>query len=117
VVADGTCSQGWQRELLTESARRSGALRFFLELTAPPQQVQERMDRRPRDASTESDADWSIHVAQAARWEPMTLPDWDHPVVTTDSGVEDVVRRVAHEISVRLERLPAKRPPSCAASG
>ena len=108
VIADGTFSQAWQRELLTDAAERSGALRFFLELTAGPRQIQERLERRGRDASAESDADWSIHLAQRDRWEPITLPDWDHPVVSTESGVQDVVRRADQELSLRLEPVPLK---------
>jgi len=103
VIADGTFSQGWQRELLIDAADRSGALRFFLELTASSPQIRERLERRRRDASAESDADWSIHLAQRARWEPITLPDWDRPVVSTEDDVQDVVRRAVQALALRLE--------------
>jgi uncharacterized protein len=102
VIADGTFSQLWQRELLTGAAERSGALRFFLELTVAPGQIQERLELRRRNPA-ESDADWSIHLAQRARWEPISLPDWDHPVVSTEDGVQDAVRRATQELRLRLE--------------
>jgi aminoglycoside phosphotransferase family enzyme/predicted kinase len=103
VIADGAFAADWQRELLTDVAERSGALRFFLELTASGPQIEERLERRRRDLSAESDADWSIHLAQRARWDPITLPDWDHPVVTTDGEIRDVVRRAIQQLSLRLE--------------
>lgn len=103
VIADGTCSQAWQRELLTGAAERAGALRFFLELTASPLQTRQRLDLRERDASTESDANWAIHLSQRARWEPISLPGWDHPVVSSERSVEDVVRAAHRELSARLE--------------
>jgi uncharacterized protein len=112
VIADGTFAQEWQRELLSDAAERSGALRFFLELTAAPRQIQERLERRSRDASTESDADWSIHLAQRARWEPISLPDWNHPIVSTESTVEDVVRRAAQELALRLETARTRPDPA-----
>ena len=120
VIADGTFSQGWQRELLTDVAERSGALRFFLELRAPSRQIQERLERRRGEASG-SDADWSIHLAQRARWEPIALPDWDHPVMSTEGAFEDVVRRAARELSLRLEGArerpdPTGRPSSAPSS-
>jgi len=114
VIADGTFSRGWQRALLTEATERTGALRFFLELTAGSSQIQERLDRRRRDASAESDADLSTHLAQRARWEPFLLPDWDHLVVDTETGAEDVVRRAARELSNRLQPSPG---PSNLATG
>ena len=108
VIADGTFSHAWQRELLTDAAERSGAIRFFLELTATPRQVQERLELRRGDASAESDADWSTHLAQAARWERITLPEWDHPLVSTDGGIQDVVWRAAQQLSARLEPTPRR---------
>jgi hypothetical protein len=103
VIADGTCSQAWQRELLISAAQRAGALRFFLELTASPLRTRQRLELRERDPSTESDASWSIHLSQRARWEPISLPDWDHPVVSSERSVEDLVRAAHRELSARLE--------------
>jgi len=102
VIADGTCSQAWQRDLLTGAAERAGALRFFLELTASPLRTRQRLDSRERDASTESDANWAIHLSQRARWEPISLPDWEHPVVSSEQGVQEVVRAASRELSGRL---------------
>jgi predicted kinase len=112
VIADGTFSQAWQRELLSGVAERSGAFRFFLELTASPSQIRERLERRRGDLSAVSDADWSIHLAQTARWEPITLPDWDHPVISTESGVQDVVRRANEQLSLRLDPAHPRSEPS-----
>ena len=110
VIADGTFSQAWQRELLTGAAARSGGLSFFLELTAPPARVRQRLDLRRGDGSTESDADWETHLAQRTRWEPISLPDWEHLVVSTERDVQDVVRVAGRELSARLE--PSRTPPA-----
>jgi len=103
VIADGTFSQAWQRDLMLAAADRAGALGLLLELRASPQQARQRLDLRQGAATTESDADWAIHRAQRTRWEPITLPAWDHPVVSTDGDVADVVRAASQELRARLE--------------
>lgn len=106
VVADGTFSQRWQRELVTDAARRSGALRFFLELTATPEHVQERLAHRQSDAGAVSDANWSIYLAQRSRWEAMSLPEWDHPLLSTEGSAQDVCRQAQRTLLLRLEPDP-----------
>lgn len=110
VIADGTFSRAWQRELLTAVAERAGALRFLLELRADPAEIRRRLDLRRSDASAVSDADWPIFLAQRAGWEPIDLPDWDHPIVSAEGAAPDVLRRVKHALSIRLEPAHAPEP-------
>ncbi len=102
VVVDGTFAHAWQRELAATAAKRSGALIFYVELTAPDPLVRERLAARAGDPSATSDADWSLYLAQKAGWEAFQLPEWTHVSVCADGTPQAITSEALAALKRRL---------------
>ncbi len=105
MVVDATFGRESDRRRISESAQRWGVPAAFLCCQAEPDIVRARLENRRHDVS---DADWTVYVEAAARWEspgPLTLRSL-HAVATggwTENSSMPVGRRFLKISSSRIE--------------
>lgn len=67
VIVDATFADEERRQTFLDAARRWGVPALLLVCTSDPQTIKTRLEARRGDAS---DADWSIYLEAAQRWQP-----------------------------------------------
>lgn len=88
LILDATFHRGWQRRALRRIQDETGVAPSFFECAARPDVIRERLGRRERGSVSathraRSDADWDVHLSQAAEAEP---PGDDEPSITIDTS-------------------------------
>jgi aminoglycoside phosphotransferase family enzyme/predicted kinase len=108
VLVDATAQAAWQRTVLADAARASGALFLLAEVRASDEAIRARLEARARERGAVSDAGWGVYLAQKARWEPVTLGEWAHLVLDGDRSPADVLMQLERELHDRLRppRVP-----------
>lgn len=90
-IVDASFSDDHLRERFINLAQRNGARVVFLECTAPPEVIRDRLHHRKGDVS---DADWSIYLRKKARWQaPSTETVPYHHLLSTQGPPEAVLAR------------------------
>jgi len=102
VVVDATAQAAWERELLADAARAHGGLFLLAEVRASDETIRTRLEARAREPGAVSDAGWEVYLAQKARWEPVTLGDWAHPVLDGDRPPSEVMMQLERALHDRL---------------
>ncbi len=93
VVIDSTNLNERDREYLYHIADHTRAKLVLVKVTAPPELVRQRLERRPLEPSR-SDADWSVYERMAASVDEI----WrQHYVVDTSQDVMPVLDKIARE--------------------
>jgi len=95
VLVDASFGAEASRRLFLEQGARWGIPALFLLCRADPEEVRGRLQRRRDDAS---DADWSIHIQAAQRWEEPDEPTRQTTRSIATDGVEQVALDRALEV-------------------
>jgi uncharacterized protein len=91
VIVDATFREDKERVTFQEMAVRWGVPTGLLVCQAEPEVVRRRLEHRRGDAS---DADWSVYLQVAQKWEAITpRPQWPFCVISTDGSVKQVLDR------------------------
>jgi predicted kinase len=88
VLVDASFRQEEQRRRFLETAVRWAVPGIFLHCQAEPEIVQQRLRDRRGDAS---DADWSIYLQKAQRWEETSLRTRQAEYVITNGSPENTI--------------------------
>lgn len=99
VVLDATFGQQWQREWAQRLAQAAGADFLCVECVASEQEIRRRLAERQGDATSVSDADWSIYQAQRQALEPLEeMPPQHHIIIDTSRGASAAVQQVVRAL-------------------
>ena len=93
VVIDSTNLAERYRECLYSIAEHARSKLVLVKVTAPPELVHQRLERRPFEAS-KSDADWSVYEQMAAGVEEIQRK---HYTIDTSRDVMPVLEKIAKE--------------------
>jgi predicted kinase len=80
VLLDATWLQAGGRAQAGALARRLGAPLAIVDLWCEPEEVRRRLAQRAREGQDASDADWEIHLRQAAEEEPLDTAEQERSV-------------------------------------
>jgi aminoglycoside phosphotransferase family enzyme/predicted kinase len=109
VVVDAAFITAAGRRPFLDLARAAGVPHVVLHTEGPPDAVRARLARRGADPDEVSDADWAVHEAMRARFEPPDEVDAAHRVTATPETAPDAV---VLEVMARLlaQASPESRP-------
>ncbi len=106
VIVDASFREDERRRVFIEMAQRIGVPVFFLEFSADPAVIQQRLAHRKGDAS---DADWSVYRSTASIWQecsPVVVKR--HHTLDTGQPIETIVSQARSVLqSAGLVDLPA----------
>lgn len=97
VLFDATNLEESKREVLYHIAYQLGVALVLVYVKAPPEVIQQRLQKRAEEADTDgsSDADWAVYQKMRSREEPIKR---SHMVVDTSRDLASALSRVARAI-------------------
>jgi aminoglycoside phosphotransferase family enzyme/predicted kinase len=99
VVLDATFRRAEERVRALAMAERLGAEAFFVECTAPEDQVRQRLEARSAGAGAVSDGRWELFHHQVADWEAVAeVPANRYIRLCTTAPVQDTARQLLHRL-------------------
>ncbi len=99
VLIDASFGKETHRRCFLDAARRGNVPAVFLNCQAAPEVIHARLDGRRGDTS---DADWSIHLQVAARWEePTSKTRKDVIIINTGANPEASARMAVEQLRER----------------
>jgi len=101
VIVDASFREAKRRRVFRDAATTWGVRSLFLVCSADPEVVRARLSARGGGVS---DADWAIHVAASAAWEPSGYrdPRWQQEVQAGDERSRTVEQAIEHLRAVGL---------------
>lgn len=97
VIFDATNLIEYHREYLYRIAERAGAKLILVHMEAPPELVQQRMERRRNgdDPNDKSDADWHVYKKMTATAERIRR---NHFAVDTSKDIAPAIEKIVREV-------------------